>query len=527
MKHPLSPHHLLRRGLILTAIFLAALILAIASLMGARVLPQGQLVTRIKAASRFLVDEHPYDSPLSRALHLPFTNYSWSRDNGTDSTMLSVMLPQKGKPALYSAMDDEWAQLSHLYKPHQFPQQSVVALSARLTGMRPVEPVSYARYWHGYQVITQPLLRIMSYAQTRILNMLLLTLCLIATLIVIARFVSRTVAVAFTAVLLLAGCYIVPLSWQFVAVSYIALAGMVAAALLGRKLNWPRFDLELFFILGIVTVFFDFFTIPLITLGLPLLMILVMMWQDSARRAAFARDSRKEVLRATSAWLSGYALFWVAKWVVASVLLKQNVVQNAIQEIFLRGGTRIAPAGTLAGSAHRSNVAPSGLLSVFTMRFESVFKNLAALIPGRMIPLELALRSALAVVLIALAFALWSLLRSKRRAAGATLCSARQASSFLVVGAFPLVWYFVLANHSILNYWFTYRLLVVTLFALALFFICTLVPTPAPDVPGTADFIEFDSMINLRPAQNNRSRSVEAPALQEKIKELIAEVVHG
>jgi len=34
-------------------------------------------------------------------------------------------------------------------------------------------------------------------------------------------------------------------------------------------------------------------------------------------------------------------------------------------------------------------------------------------------------------------------------------------------------------------------------------------------------FIEFDSMINIRPRQNNRSRSVEDPATREKIKQIV------
>lgn len=35
------------------------------------------------------------------------------------------------------------------------------------------------------------------------------------------------------------------------------------------------------------------------------------------------------------------------------------------------------------------------------------------------------------------------------------------------------------------------------------------------------DFIEFDSMINIRPRQNNRSRSVEDVAIQNKIREVV------
>ena len=35
------------------------------------------------------------------------------------------------------------------------------------------------------------------------------------------------------------------------------------------------------------------------------------------------------------------------------------------------------------------------------------------------------------------------------------------------------------------------------------------------------ELVEFDSMINIRPAQNNRSRGVEDPKIQQKIKEIV------
>ena len=45
-----------------------------------------------------------------------------------------------------------------------------------------------------------------------------------------------------------------------------------------------------------------------------------------------------------------------------------------------------------------------------------------------------------------------------------------------------------------------------------------------PTVDGT-DWLEFDSMINLRPSQGNRSRSVEDVTLQQQICELVDELV--
>ena len=45
-----------------------------------------------------------------------------------------------------------------------------------------------------------------------------------------------------------------------------------------------------------------------------------------------------------------------------------------------------------------------------------------------------------------------------------------------------------------------------------------------PELEGE-DFIEFDSMINLRPSQNNRSRGVDDPEIREKIKNIVNKLV--
>ena len=45
------------------------------------------------------------------------------------------------------------------------------------------------------------------------------------------------------------------------------------------------------------------------------------------------------------------------------------------------------------------------------------------------------------------------------------------------------------------------------------------------DEENVDDMVEFDSMINVRPAQNNRSRYVEDSDLREKIKQVVAKWV--
>ena len=48
-----------------------------------------------------------------------------------------------------------------------------------------------------------------------------------------------------------------------------------------------------------------------------------------------------------------------------------------------------------------------------------------------------------------------------------------------------------------------------------------------PEDYGTDDFVEFDSMINIRPAQGNRSRSVEDEGMRAVILGIVGEIVHA
>ena len=47
-----------------------------------------------------------------------------------------------------------------------------------------------------------------------------------------------------------------------------------------------------------------------------------------------------------------------------------------------------------------------------------------------------------------------------------------------------------------------------------------------PAEPGDG-WIEFDSLINVRPAQGNRSRNVDDPDLQNRIRQVVAALVQG
>lgn len=46
-----------------------------------------------------------------------------------------------------------------------------------------------------------------------------------------------------------------------------------------------------------------------------------------------------------------------------------------------------------------------------------------------------------------------------------------------------------------------------------------------PDNFGTEDFIQFDSMINIRPSQGNTSRDVQSPSIRDQISVVVGNLV--
>lgn len=46
-----------------------------------------------------------------------------------------------------------------------------------------------------------------------------------------------------------------------------------------------------------------------------------------------------------------------------------------------------------------------------------------------------------------------------------------------------------------------------------------------PEKADNHEFIEFDSVINLRPSQKNFTRGIDSPTVQEKIKKIVSQLV--
>ncbi len=334
-------------------------------------------------------------------------------------------------------IEESWESLGNLFGGHGQPgmldnttdrvmmEAAMVQHPERNAFLNAMDINGYARYWHGYQVFLRPLLTLYQYHQIRYLNLFIFFGTFILVLFEIRAKLGRGYSAAFFMAVTCSYLTTIPSSMQFMSVYMTAFA----ASLIVLK-GYPFQKREsvglLFMVVGMVTSFLDLLTAPLVTLGLPILLDMALDAKENERRCicnAFA---------ASLSWGAGYALCWASKWLLAYVALGKGVMSSV--------------------SGHAEHWAAGQL--TFANRLEAVKINFEKFF------LQHGLRTmifplALFAVLLVLAIAFYGGNRKKIACSAGMFCTA----------LYPYIWYFVMAEHSRLHQWFTFRNQAMTLLA--------------------------------------------------------------
>lgn len=287
----------------------------------------------------------------------------------------------------------------------------------------------YARYWHGYMVLLRPMLLLYDYYQIRYINMFAFFLLLGLTLRQMDRRMGAVAAGAFLFSLIACYLTVIPMSMQYSPAFYVMLFAVLA--LVSRSEPFRDEELPLLFMtVGMVVCFLDLLTVPLLTLGMPLLCWIFLDLRARPERSVWAR--MRLMLACCVAWTLGYGLCWASKWVIASLTLGENVLADAVNSILFRTGND-------GGDISRAQTLSTNLSHFFNAY-----------------GLRVSLLTGLPVLLLALCALCFPADRRGR------------ALQYLPVMAMPLVWYMVLNNHSSVHFWFTNRLMAISLFGLLL-----------------------------------------------------------
>lgn len=288
----------------------------------------------------------------------------------------------------------------------------------------------YLRYWHGSNVIVRPLLVILSIDEIYLLGGIVMAALTIWLLTVLCRKKFYVPALGIGLGLVLTASWFVPLSLEYTWTYLLMLAGSIVAVKLACAGKWQH--MGIFFLLsGMLTNYLDFLTTETLTLLVPLLLVL---WIDLHTRRQAMRSVAVNAGKAALMWLLGYGGMWVTKWILASLVLGENVLPYVTGHIQQRVG--------------------SGGLQLM---LSAVVRNVKCLFP-----LEYGTVGMVAAIGSILILMYVGYVYRKNR------INKPWIMLLLVIGAVPYVRYLVLSNHAYLHCFFTYRAQMAAIVALVM-----------------------------------------------------------
>lgn len=288
------------------------------------------------------------------------------------------------------------------------------------------DPLYYWRYWHGYQILSRPILTLSDVKTLRLVVFVLVCTSLLFFVGAVSKVLSTTYAFIFLMSLLST-----PLYSQFLLISHsgvwvigLTFASLLLFAVRDRRRFFERYCLEMFFVTGMLTAYVDILTAPLITLTIPLM---VLYWRGAWPWTPGLRSSTAAAVVLCICWAVGYAFCWLAKWIGAAIFLKSAVIAEAASVTLHR------LSGNIPG------VAEGGATSL-----KSIYDNF------------IQSRNGFLIVGIAVVLRLLLICRYPLRATR----SIDELATLAWIVLLPVIWLALVRNHSIIHVWFVAPILI-------------------------------------------------------------------
>ena len=290
----------------------------------------------------------------------------------------------------------------------------------------------YARYWMGFRVIMRTALTFFNYAQVKRYMAFLFLGLFTAVICSVAKHANSKLAFLFALSIILVRPHVMATSMQLTCCFFIAFVAMLLIPWLHRHGKWEG----IFFMeVGMFAMYFDFYTVPLVTLGLPLMYLCILKQEETA-------FSWKNLLRNVAVWFAGYGFMWIAKLTLTTLLTSVNAFSQGFESFFSRVGIQKDPNLTQYYSVKTA--------------FEGVQKSIFSDETG------------FAVYMLCtgviLAIVLYKLLRGR-----SSVQSLRNASPYLLFAVLPLVWFMITKQPVAIHFYFQYRTIALTHWAAGVF----------------------------------------------------------
>lgn len=405
----------------ISIIYIALIAVFTISMVLSYAIPNKRIVNHVKESIPQLQTEGLYP-------RLYFGTPACQLDNFTDSWMLTMAISADNKNPIKSSMKVP-------YKATKNKGQSKIDILENTIDDDNALIGSYNRYWHGYQVILRPLLFMFNLMEIRYINMFLLFGLFMVVNYLMKKKLGTKYMLSFFISMMMVMFIIVPMSLQFSSIFYIAFISMIIILSKYKKIIKNKWEIYIFFIIGCITSFMDLLTVPLLTLGIPLITYILLENKENKNNSNPIKVGL-DAIKISVIWSIGYAITWVSKWIIASIVLKENMISKALSQAATRSSNTVGGVSISKIDAIKTNI--DMVLNSFTFKLFIVF------------------------------FIVWTVIYIYNKNKSNNIISKLPV---LMVGVYPIVWYALLTNHSKVHFWFTYRNLAITIFAVLTFMV--------------------------------------------------------
>ena len=291
----------------------------------------------------------------------------------------------------------------------------------------------YSRYWMGFRVLVRLALVFFNFAQIkRYLAFAFFTLFM-ATVCSVSRNTNTKIAFLFAMSIVLVRPHVIASSMQYNSCFLIVFLAMLLIPKIHRRAAYEG----LFFMeVGMITMYFDFYTVPLITVGFPLVYLGVLKLQEGNRIPV------RDWIRDLGAWCAGYGFMWIAKLGLTTALTSENALKNGFASFASRVG--------ITKDAELEQYYSLGY--AMERLQEAIFSDNT----GKMVYL-LCVCAVLAVVI-------WKLLRDR-----SSVKCFKTGAPLLAAAVIPMIWFVVTKQPIAIHAFFQYRSIALTYWAVGMF----------------------------------------------------------
>ena len=407
-------------------LFIITVTVLFLSLAATSLIPKSAIKTNI-------IESVEYYKTIQGIDRIKFKRYDTYIHYYADTRKLNILYNIDSKHPIKSTLWSKYCQIT-------FMDSNIDLINTVEKDLKP--NTNYLRYWNGVMMFLRPLLTIFNMKEIYFINTIILSI-LALILLVLLFLRSKRLAIIYLLSLLLTTSFYVTYCIEYSVMFYVMFITSIIALLIDRKGKDEKIVNKrlciLFFITGIVTTFFDFLTNEILTIFIPLLFIIIIRKEEN--RLGSLKDIIKFSLKVCILWFIGYALTWVSKWILSSIILNINAFDYVKENLTKRfNGLQGLPSHEIL----YKNVINRNLFSIpFMFYIKENITNWKVIY------------FIVVFIFLVLFFINWKDLKNKK-----------YLLILLVIALMPYIRYLILANHSYRHLMFTFRDQIITLIVL-------------------------------------------------------------